>query len=62
MKGNLDHILVDNHRRRELSHQSDEEIRDDKILLLYPGVQPLSYFECQVADEIIESETDDGLI
>ena len=35
---------------------------DDKKYVLDPGVQPLSPFECQVADEIIESETDDKLI
>ena len=35
---------------------------DDKKSVLGLAVQPLSPFECQVANEITESETDDELI
>jgi hypothetical protein len=52
---------VVNSRNGELSYPSDEEFKDNTEHVLDPEVQSLSHLECQISDEITESETDDEL-
>jgi hypothetical protein len=51
-----------NRKDEECSNESVEENMDDTEPFLDPEVRSLSHLECQISDEITESETDDELI
>jgi len=46
-------------RDGECSNESVEDVNDDMEVVLAPKLNPLSYFEFQIPDESLETETDE---